>query len=170
MQSLSLSKLQTQADAAAAQSQLLLTAAKARNVTHPSIRFYLRSETLGSAGISSPPRSKIEIDGVDYNKDLDGFNIAVVDVRTGIVESSSNFRIDIDPNAGRQLVDFLAKIQTGCAYLASDVLHNERTRSRGLTYPCLVLKYCAGGDPHVMLAEIVLPIAALKPYDTRRWY
>ena len=71
----------------------------------------MRSETLGSVGISSPPRSKIEIDGVDYNKNLDGYNIAVVDIRTGIVESSSNFRIDIDPNAGRQLIDFLDRVQ-----------------------------------------------------------
>ena len=60
-------------------------------------------------------------------------------------------------------------LAAGCAYLGSDALHNERTRSRGLMYPCFVLKYCAGGDPHVMLAEIVLPIAALKPCETRRW-
>ena len=43
MQSLSLSKLQTQADVAVAQSQLLLTAAKARNVTHPCEFTYIYS-------------------------------------------------------------------------------------------------------------------------------
>ncbi len=73
-------------------------------------QFYLRSETLGSSGISNPPRSRIEVEGIDYSKHLDGFNIVVVDLKTGIVESSVNFRVDIDPNAGKSMADYLGRV------------------------------------------------------------
>ena len=51
----------------------------------------------------------------------------------------------------------------GCAFAGSDALQVDTTLSRGLTYPCLVLKYCSAGEPHVTLADIRLPSAALKP-------
>lgn len=74
------------------------------------LQFYLRSETLGSGGISTPPRSIIEIDGIDYSKHIDGFNLAVIDITTGIVESSVNFRIDSDPSSEKPFIDYLAQI------------------------------------------------------------
>ena len=87
------------------------------------IEFYLRSETLGSSGISSPPRSVIMVDGVDYSKHLDGFNIATIDITTGIVESSLNFRIDSDGSVGKPFIDYLQQIPGVCfkTLLALDI-------------------------------------------------
>ena len=74
------------------------------------LQFYLRSETLGSSGISNPPRSIIEIDGIDYSKHLDGMNIATIDITTGNVESSVNFRIDSDQSAALPFINYLQRI------------------------------------------------------------
>ena len=76
----------------------------------------MRSETLGSSGISTPPRSIIEIDGIDYSKHLDGFNIVIADITTGIVESSVNFRVDSDPSAAQPFVQYLQRIPGMCSY------------------------------------------------------
>ena len=53
--------------------------------------------------------------------------------------------------------------EAGWALAGSEALHMDKTLSRGVTYPCLVLKYCSAGVPHVTLAVILLPIAALNP-------
>ena len=74
------------------------------------LQFYLRSETLGNSGISNPPRSIIEIDGIDYSKHLDGMNIATIDITTGNVESSINFRIDSDESAALPFINYLQQI------------------------------------------------------------
>ena len=74
------------------------------------LEFYLRSETLGSSGTSSPPRSVIMVDGIDYSKHLDGFNIAIIDITTGNVESSLNFGIDSDGTVGKSFIDYLQQI------------------------------------------------------------
>ncbi len=70
----------------------------------------MRSETLGSSGISNPPLSRIEVEGIDYSKHLDGFNIATIDLKTGVVLSSVNFRVDIDAEAGKRMADYLKAI------------------------------------------------------------
>ena len=74
------------------------------------LQFYLRSETIGSSGISNPPRSIIEIDGKDYSKNLDGFNIATIDILSGVVESSVNFRVDSDQSAALPFIQYLQRI------------------------------------------------------------
>eukprot|EP00794_Sanderia_malayensis_P010016 gene10016-11039_t len=110
MQGLSFSTLQANVDAAMLESQALLTASKARNISYPTYRLYLRSETLGSSGISNPPRSRIEVEGIDYSKHLNGFNIVILDLKSGFVDSSVNFRLDIDPNAAKKMIDYLNEI------------------------------------------------------------
>ncbi|XP_065060169.1 laminin subunit alpha-1-like [Rhopilema esculentum] len=109
MQSLSLSNLQAKADASLAEAQALLATSTARNVSVPYIVFYLRSETLRNSDITTP-RSIIEIEGVDYSKHLNGFNIVVIDSKTGVVESSVNFRVDVDQSATMAMVNYLDAI------------------------------------------------------------
>ena len=68
--------------------------------------FYLRSETLRNSDITTP-RSIIEIEGVDYSKHLNGFNVVVINSKTGAVESSVNFRVDVDQSATMAMVNYL---------------------------------------------------------------
>ena len=68
--------------------------------------FYLRSETLRNSDITTP-RSIIEIEGVDYSKHLNGFNVVVINSKTGVVESSVNFRVDVDQSATMAMVNYL---------------------------------------------------------------
>ena len=74
------------------------------------IMIHLRSETYGSAGISSPPRSIIQVNGHDHARHVNGHNVVIVDAVAGIVEQSVVFRTDVDHTAGGRLLQFLRQI------------------------------------------------------------
>ena len=84
-------------------------------------QFYLRSETFGNPGIQNPPRSRIEVDGIDYSKHSNGHNVVVIDLRTGTVESSVAFRTDNDSNAGGQFANFLSQITGKLRFVSFNV-------------------------------------------------
>ncbi|XP_057303936.1 laminin subunit alpha-1-like isoform X1 [Hydractinia symbiolongicarpus] len=110
---ISVTSFTSQANAELLAAQRFLAQSKQRNVTYGSLNLLLRSETLGSAGVQSPPRSIIQINGIDYHPHLNGHSVLLVNYRTGAVEQVQNFRTDINPTAAVMYDRFLQQIQTG---------------------------------------------------------
>ena len=71
----------------------------------------LRSETFGSSGVNSPPRSSIIINGIEYHPNVNGHTIMLLSYVSGSVLDIKTFRTDMNQNAGAEYLDYLAKLQ-----------------------------------------------------------
>lgn len=70
----------------------------------------LRSETFGSAGTVTPPRSSIMINNKEYHPNVNGHAVLAIDYRTGKIGQVNVFRTDVDVISGLQFEQYLREI------------------------------------------------------------
>ena len=77
---------------------------------HLALDIRLRSETYGSAGTATPPRSSIMINKKEYHPNVNGHAVLAIDYRTGTIGQVNVFRTDIDVISGLQFEQYLREI------------------------------------------------------------
>ena len=60
--------------------------------------------------LSSDKRASIKINGEEFSRNQDGFNLVVVDYDTGAVESSENFDTTQDSGSAKSMTNFLRSL------------------------------------------------------------
>lgn len=60
--------------------------------------------------LSSDKRASIKINGEEFSRNGDGFNLVVVDYDTGAVESSENFDTTQDSGSAKAMTNFIRSL------------------------------------------------------------
>ena len=68
---------------------------------------------------SSETKAVIKINGQDWSKDEDGFNLVVLDFLTGEVEATESFDTAVDGGASRAMTSFIISLAPGKIILAA---------------------------------------------------
>jgi hypothetical protein len=92
----------------------------------PAAQVQLSSRAVGQTAVTSPVHlvvysagqevgdlGHIYVNGEDVSPNERGYNVAVLDPRTGSLEQRANFDTHLDPNASRELVTFLDAVPPG---------------------------------------------------------
>ena len=81
------------------------------------IELELRSETFGSIGIQSPPRSSIKINNIEYHQNTKGHTVVLVDYNSGRVDSVRTFRTDNDASESAAYSLYLSTVPSKLIFI-----------------------------------------------------
>ena len=74
------------------------------------IEIELRSETFGSIGTQTPPRSSIKINNIEYHPNTNGHTVVLIDYNTGRVDSVRSFGTDNDASESSAYSQYLSTV------------------------------------------------------------